>query len=238
MRKINRILSSVLLFVVGTVLSLITGNFIITSVSCFFLGLVLNRGSQRHAQKTVVSETVRPQPSRHAQDSLRSREPSTGRQCRNCGATARPNIKYCEKCGSKIGEPLTSTTRTDMPEYSPEYIKRNLERIHNENEAKYVTIAQDLLMIDQWGKYWSIGVRSSTWYTYEHGKWVVDQPAGMMRIMRRSNAISGRHPAAKAVPTIARRPTRNICDFCGATVAPSDDFCINCGRRLVPRPGQ
>jgi len=234
-RKINKIISSVLLFVAGTGLSLTTGNFIITTVVCFLLGLVLNRGGRKRPQK-VVSETARPQPNRYAQDSSISRELSAVRRCGSCGAMARPNIKYCEKCGSKIEMTMASSTRTDRPEYRPEYIWNNLERVYNENEAKYVTIVQDLLMIDQWGKYWSIGARSSKWYTYEYGKWVVDQPAGMMRIMRRRNSILGIGPAAKAAPATMRRPARNNCDFCGAEVVPSHDFCINCGHRLVPRP--
>jgi len=182
------------------------------------------------------SETVRPQRSQYAQDSLISREPSAGRRCSSCGAMARPNIKFCEKCGTKIEMALASSTKTDRPEYRPEYIWNNLERIHNENEAKYVSVVQDLLMIDQWGKYWSIGVRSSKWYTYDHGKWVVDQPTGMMRIMRRSSSILGIGPAVKASPATLRRPARNNCDFCGAGVVASGDFCINCGHRLVPRP--
>jgi hypothetical protein len=234
-RKINKIVSSVLLFVVGTGLSLTTGNFIITTVVCFLLGLVLNRGGRKRPKK-VVPETVRPQRNRYAQDSLISREPSAGRRCSSCGAMARPNIKYCEKCGSKIEMALVPSTRTDRPEYRPEYIWNNLERIQSENEAKYVTIVQDLLMTDQWGKYWSIGARTSQWYTYENGKWVVDQPTGTMRIMRRSSSILGTGQAFKATPATLRRPSRNTCDFCGAGVVPSDDFCINCGHRLVPRP--
>lgn len=235
MKEINKIISSVLLFVVGTGLSLTTGNFIITAVVCFLLGLVLNRGGRKRPQKTV-RETVHPQLNRYAQDSLISREPSAGRRCSSCGAVARANTKYCEKCGSKIGEPPRPGTRSDMPEYRPESLWNNLERIRNENESKYASIAQDLLMIDQWGKYWSIGARSSKWYSYENGRWVVDQPTGMMRIMRRSSSILGIGPAFKATPVTARRPPRNTCDSCGAGVVPSDDFCINCGHKLVPRP--
>ena len=137
---------------------------------------------------------------------------------------------------NKIEMALAPSTRTDRPEYRPEYIWNNLERIHSENDAKYVTIVQDLLITDQRGKYWSIGARSSKWYTYENGRWVVDQPTGMMRIMRRSSSILGIGPAFKATPATLRRPSRNTCDYCGAVVVPSDDFCINCGHKLVPRP--
>jgi uncharacterized OB-fold protein len=177
-------------------------------------------------------KTMPPQPTtRHLQTSLRSVRPTTGIQCPSCGATVKRDSKYCNRCGSEMAQstqPETGGART----YRPEQITAGLESIRNQDQEKYAACVLELLMVDERGKYWSIGVNSSKWYVREGEDWVASEPAGTMRIVRRSNIIPESVQAPKPAPAIARKPVGRICNFCGVENEPSSAYCINCGHQV------
>jgi uncharacterized OB-fold protein len=230
-KGINRILSSVLLLGAGIALNFLTGSFIITTVVCCLLGLVVNSGGMLRRQPSAL-KTMPPQPTtRHLQTLPRSVQPTTGIQCASCGATVKRDSKYCNRCGSEMAQstqPETGAART----YRPEQVTAGLESIRNQDQEKYAACVLELLMVDERGKYWSIGVNSSKWYVREGEDWVASEPAGTMRIVRRSNIIPESVQAPKPAPAIARKPVGRICNFCGVENEPSSAYCINCGHQV------
>jgi len=231
MKEINRIISSVLMLLVGIALNILTGNFIITTVACCLLGLVLNRGGMLRRQPSA-SQPMPLQPTiPHLQTPPTPVQPTTSIQCASCGATAKRYTKYCTKCGSEMAQPTQPETLRART-YRPEQITAGLESIRNKDHAKYAACVLALLIVDERGKYWSIGVNSSKWYVREGENWVASQPAGTMRIMRRSNATPESPQARKASPVIARKSVGRTCSSCSVENEPSNAFCINCGHEL------
>ena len=96
----SQLVNAVLLFVVGTALSFITNNSIVTTVGCFLVGIVLNRsgrGSARPVSLKTVGELPR---SVDYPDGV-----SMSRRCNDCGAASDRYTKYCINCGSEMGTP-------------------------------------------------------------------------------------------------------------------------------------
>jgi RNA polymerase subunit RPABC4/transcription elongation factor Spt4 len=230
------------MFVVGTGLSYISGDFVVTTVGCFLLGLVLNR-SQKPAQKAALSTSPIPQPKR--QGFPRMGAPSAGVRCVTCGATAKRYTKYCTSCGSEMGPPPLPFAVKTLPRYRAEDIITRLERVGD--EVQYAILTQDLLMVDESGRYWAIGARSSKWYVHEKGGWMAAAPTEMMHIIRGVEGIFQEQSGVTAPGIVATKPTvlgqggklpakgQQICGFCGVELEQSGRFCINCGHEVGAR---
>ncbi len=232
MKTINRIASSVLLVLVGIVLNFITGNVIVTTIGCFVLGIFLNRSSKKRAQGTVLKKSSLPQATQQIQSApSSSMSPITSIRCGSCGAISGRRTKYCAKCGSKIEAIAKPSNETDQRRYTPQVIASNLSKIRDQDESAYVTTVQDLLMVDEQGKYWSIGVNTSKWYVQGDGWWVPSQPQGTLRLTQRSIPILETRQITKpALPTDSKTVGKT-CRFCGAEMDASDAFCLNCGKQ-------
>ncbi len=234
MKTINRITSSVLLLLVGIGLNFITGNVIVTTIGCFVLGLFLNRSSKKRTQRTVLTKSPLPQTTQQIQPApSSSMSPITSIRCGSCGAISGRRTKYCAKCGSKIEAAAKPSNETDQRRYTPQVIASNLSKVRGQDEGAYVTIVQDLLMVDEQGKYWSIGVNSSKWYVQEGEDWIPSQPQGTLRLTQRNIPILETRQMAKSSPPTGSKTTVKTCRFCGVEMEPSSRFCINCGHEVT-----
>jgi uncharacterized OB-fold protein len=232
-KPINRIASSVLLVLGGIGLNFITGNIIVTTIGCFILGLLLNRRSKKRGQRTVVTKSPLPQTNQQIQPALSSSiSPATGIRCGRCGAISERRSKYCAKCGSKLEAAAKPSNETHQRRYTPQVIANGLSKVRGQDEAAYVGLVQDLLMVDEQGKYWSIGVNSSKWYVQGDEGWVPDHPQGTLRLTYRSVPILETRQMAKPSPHTDSKTARKTCSFCGVEMEPSDIFCINCGHEV------
>jgi predicted amidophosphoribosyltransferase len=230
-KAINRITSSVLLLVVGIVLNFITGNVIVTTIGCFVLGLVLNRsGKKRGAQEQFGTKSALPQFTKSVQKSPALTVPTEGVRCVSCGATVKQYRKYCSECGARMAQQKPAGEET----YRPEQITNSLQNIRREDEARYVSSVLDLLLVDQNGKYWSIGAQTSKWYVSDRGRWVNGSPAGPLQLVRGNKAILEKQ-SAKALTTL-RKPTGIKCRFCSAEMESSHTFCSKCGKQVSEAP--
>ena len=187
MKEINKVLSFFSLVHCRNRPELLNREFYCNNSWLFTAGSSIEQGHT--ARKSSVSNTASLQPSSQTQRYSGPIEPSTGIRCAKCGATAKRSTKYCTKCGHEMGRRQQQSTKNDSPTYSPEYVRASLERLRSD-KARYTVLVQDLLMVDESGSYWSIGVQSSKWYVYENGNWVPDQPTGLVRIVRGGEAIS------------------------------------------------
>jgi len=212
---------------------MIAGNFIVTTIGCFLLGLLLNRSSKKRAQGTVLTKSRLPQTTQQIQPApSSSMTPTTGIRCGNCGAISGKNTNYCTKCGSKIEAAAKSSNQTDQQRYSPQAIASGLSKVRGQNEAEYVNLVQNLLMVDEQGKYWSIGVSSSKWYVQGDGGWVPSQPQGTLRLTHRNIPILETRQMAKPPPPTSSKIAGKTCRFCGTEMDASDAFCLNCGKQV------
>jgi uncharacterized OB-fold protein len=168
--------------------------------------------------------------------------PSRGIRCRNCGATTSQPTKYCTECGSEMRAPSQQSREPNVRKYTPEVIQGNLERMRNHNPNAYADFVQGLVMVDESGKYWSIGSRSSQWYVCEERNWVAAQPVGTMRVMQR-DFTPGMRPIAQPVPVGVSKPVRPRADKTvrrkrtsasdsKVTVSGRSKFCTKCGRKI------
>jgi hypothetical protein len=236
--EINKVASFVVLLVAGSILNMITGNVILTSIGCFALGYVLNRGGRPRAPKMEAPQTpVRTRTMSRSQKSLTA--PYSGArtrktlQCRNCGAAISPNHAFCRTCGTKTAAPIRG--ERSIRKYNPEYIRGKLDEIGDRDEDAYQNLVQDLLLVDDWGRYWSIGAQTSKWYLYENGGWVIDQPVGMMQIGRRTGSqLDNSLLSVLGIEQPASYSTaRTTCPSCNSPVNSRQRFCKRCGRRLA-----
>jgi ribosomal protein L37E len=215
-----------------------TGNFIVTTIGCFLLGLLLNRSPKKRPQETVPTKSPTPKSTRQILPAPTSSvSPTTGIRCGSCGSISKRRTKYCAKCGSNIEAATRSSNQTDQPRYTPQAITSSLSKVRGQNEAEYVDLVQNLLMIDEQEKYWSIGVNSSIWYVQGDGGWAPSRPQGTLQLTHRNIPIIQSRQMVTPTHTIDRKIAK-ICRFCGAEIDASDAFCLNCGKQasMQPRP--
>jgi hypothetical protein len=216
----NTLQRYVVLFVVGIVLSYISdGNIVVTILGCLILGFIMNRkGGGAQSARTSVGVVT-----------------SGSLGCPKCAARVPIGDLYCRKCGSRIPQAATSQPASKV-EYDPYDTGIRLDVIAERDYSDYVSLVQDLVMVDSEGRHWSRNPEAHTWSLYEGGVWVPDEPTGALRIVRGGDRLlKNIHQA----PRIAeqkkkkkkRKPAR-VCAFCNTACAPSDVFCTNCGRRL------
>jgi hypothetical protein len=179
--EINRVLSSGLLVFAGICLNILLNNYIITTIGCFLLGLVLSRGYKRRPQRAAASKSQLAQTS---QISAPPRSPPTGAgiRCSNCGSFASDLTNYCASCGSRLKWSAPSI-QSDPGRYSPQLIESSLSKVRDEDQAAYAGLVQNLLMVDQQGRYWSIGANSSKWYVQGAEEWVPSRSRGNRRFL-------------------------------------------------------
>jgi predicted amidophosphoribosyltransferase len=210
---------------------MITGNYIVTTIGCFLLGLLLNRSSKKRTQGTVPSKSPLPQTIQQTQPTpSSSMSPTTGIRCGSCGAITGRNSKYCAKCGSKIEAAAKPSNQTDQQRYTPQVIATSLSKVRGQNEAQYVNLVQNLLMVDEQGRCWSIGVNSSKWYVQEGEGWLPSHPQGTMRLTHRNIPILETRQMAKPSPPTSKTAGKT-CRFCGTEMDASAAFCLNCGKQ-------
>jgi ribosomal protein L37E len=208
------------------------GNFIVTTIGCFLLGLLLNRSSKKHAQATVLTKSPLPRTYQQIQPTLSSSmSPTSGIRCGSCGAISERHTKYCAKCGSKIEAAAKPFDQTDQRRYTPQVIASSLSNVRGQNEAQYVKLVQDLVMVDEEGKNWSIGVNTSKWYVQEGEGWAPSHPQGTMLLTHRSIPILETRQMAKPHPPTGSKTAGKTCRFCGTEMDASDAFCLNCGKQ-------
>ena len=65
-------------------------------------------------------------------------------------------------------------------------IKESFEK-GNINKSTYSCIINDILLIDEQNRYWSIGMNTFKWYRLQNGKWIIDQPPNDLQIKCRSS---------------------------------------------------
>lgn len=228
------VVSFPLLFVAGTALSFITGNFIVTAVGCFLLGLVLKWSFNKRAQASNIgSQSPLSRTSQIYGSPSSPAITSTGISCSSCGAYSDGHSNYCARCGSRIGAPPKPANETDSRRYSPQTIVSSLGKVRTRDEAKYVRVVQNLLMLDEQGKYWSIGVNSSKWYVQGDGGWVPSEPQGTMRLKYRTKRNLQSQQIVKPTQTADEKAAGKFCRFCGVEMEPSSRFCINCGHEVT-----
>ena len=92
--------------------------------------------------------------------------------CSRCGAKLEIGHKFCRNCG---------TSRTQLPaefeackrtflELRQRYLQGEVE------EAELLPQLQDLVVEDEFGNYWMLGVESGEWHRYDGQQWVRDDP--------------------------------------------------------------
>ena len=236
MSEINRILSSGILLFVGIGLNMLLGNYIVTTIGCFLLGLVLNRGYKRGSPKAAASKSQLAQPSQISPSPSSPPTIGAGIRCSNCGAFSSGLTNYCASCGSRLRAPASLSNQTGPGRYSPQLIANSLSTLRARDQAQYVDVVQNLLMVDERGDYWSIGVNSSKWYVQGAGGWVPSQPYGTMQLMQRNKPILERRQTLTSPQFTPQKTASKICRFCGAEMRPSDSFCLNCGRQASAQP--
>ena len=234
--QINKAVNFVLMLVAGSVFNIITGNVILTSIGTFVLGYLLNRGGKpsksNPSTPPLTQAPVRPRRSQ----AIRTVQPDGTQRtlrCRNCGGAISSNQKFCRRCGSRT--PSTTARRESRTsKYNPEYIRAKLEEMGDRDETTYQNLVEDLVLIDDWGRYWSIGSQTSKWYIYENGSWIPDQPTGMLRMKRRTGALTEYDLTALGLrQTTSQAASRATCPACNSRINPSQKFCKRCGHRLV-----
>ena len=217
---------------------MITGNVILTSIGCFALGYVLNRGGKSKAPKmeAPVRTRIMSRPQKSLTAAATASPGSRTRKklrCPNCGAAISPNHKFCRTCGTRTAAPVRG--ESNVRTYNPEYIRAKLDEIGDRDEDTYQNLVQDLLLVDDWERYWSIGAQTSKWYLYENGAWVIDQPVGLMQIKRRTGSLMDNDLlSALGIEQPASYSTSGTtCPSCNSPVNSRQKFCKRCGRRLV-----
>ncbi len=95
-------IKAVLLLVVGTALSFITNNFIVTTVGCFLAGLVLNRGKGQQSGELEFLKTIRARSEMRTPPAADREAKETITFCIQCGAKIEIDSKFCEQCGTKV----------------------------------------------------------------------------------------------------------------------------------------
>jgi len=243
--KINKIVTFVLMLVAGSILNVLTGNVILTSVGCFALGYVLNRSRKPNAPKADTASTpvrmgtIRPKslgkPKIPQLTPYPASQVRTASSCPNCRAAISSHHKFCRSCGARTKPLRTVRREANSGKYNPEYIRTKLERIGDEDEDRYQDLVQNVLLIDDWGRYWSMGAQTSKWYVYENGSWIPDRPMGMMRIRRRTSSLNDHdfQTVLGIEQSTGRGLVRTTCSSCNSQVKPSQKFCKRCGSRLV-----
>jgi hypothetical protein len=196
--EINKIVLAVVLFIVGTALSLMTSNFIISSGACFILGLLLNRPKRAQQKASAQTRTV------PGVASVQARQPI------------------------RDGSNLTKAQR-----YSRERIVNTIKLLRDNDGIGYVSAVQNLRMVDDYGNYWSVGVRTLSWYVSQGGEWIRSLPSTPMRVSGGSSIVFDGRPVPTPAKALAKTLAKNICGFCGVENEPSSTFCINCGHQVL-----
>jgi hypothetical protein len=179
------------------------GNYILTTIGCFLLGLMLSRGSKPRPQKPAASKTQLAQPTKIRTPPRSPPTPRAGVRCWNCGFVS-TGATYCPNCGSNLRTPVPPPVQIDHGRYSPQLIANNLSRLRAESEDEYVRFVQNLLMVDEQGNHWSIGVNSSKWYVQGTGGWVPSEPQSSMRLMQRPKPTI-QNQAVGPMPVLTRK---------------------------------
>lgn len=218
--KMSTLQRYVVLFVVGIVLSFISdGNIVVTILGCLILGFIMNRkGGGVQSGRTPVG-VVTPG--------------SLG--CPKCAARVPVGDLYCRKCGSRISLAATSQPRSGV-EYDPYDTGIRLDVIAERDYSDYVSLVQDLVMVDSEGRQWSRNPDAHAWSLYEGGVWVPDEPTSTLRMLRGGDRLlKNLHQAPRIAEQKKRKKkgkSARVCAACNSACAPSDVFCTNCGRRL------
>jgi ribosomal protein L40E len=212
----NKALGFIVLFLVGISLSIIFGNFLITTLACFLLGLVLNKKwkSIRKPQSKLVDDK--------------------SRRCIKCSRKNVASAEYCASCGSKLSL-LENNLRINK--FDPEYIIMKLRDIIEKDEESYYWFVKDLLFLDEKESYWSIDAETLQWYRYKDKCWIADSPEGMLTVSRRSDGFLEDTMEYIDEETLSPQEdlSGNICLKCKTVNDLTDTFCSECGNKLEKR---
>ena len=178
----NRILGTLILIVVGTMLQLVTENTLVVFGVSTVLGLVLFRAKKptKKAKSPVSKQIMTSQKSK----------PSTNQGkvfCWKCGAKILSTNAYCDYCGARLNQKPPSSPYYQPADVIIRYNKFKLDNYYGTlSNEKYIKLFNENRFRDERGVTWSIGANTLNWYRVEHGKWVRDEPGTKLQIFKRA----------------------------------------------------
>ena len=172
--KIEKIIVQFLiLFIIGSFISYLIGNLLITFFTCFLVSMMFNWKKIEGYRKKMKTE-----------------QPTQQSYCQQCGSKLLSGSQFCHSCGSKMMTPSTSSSIASGEYYSPQDLWWTYKTIkENYNKGKidsqiYSWFFSEIVLIDDKGIYWSIDADSLNWLQSQKGNWVPGQPLGNLRVIQ------------------------------------------------------
>jgi len=192
MGRLGGAAKSLLLLIVGIVTQFVFGNVIIATVISFVLGLILFRGKKaKPASSTKVVPATKQARRVAAPRPTEMPKPREARRgiayCRSCGTEMLLNDRFCPDCGARQ---LFSEPRMEdkVQRYPPEEIVtqfKTMKELYLKGQLDgetYLDVINNMVLVDEWGRYWTIGANTLRWYRNQEGTWRPDQPEGRLSI--------------------------------------------------------
>ena len=95
-----------------------------------------------------------------------SREPGAGR-CQKCGQANPQTWKFCHDCGAPLPR-LPESFQNTLKIFAENQAAYSVGQISRE---QYQTALRELVVQDDQGEYWMLGVESGEWYWYDGEEW-------------------------------------------------------------------